>query len=158
IGVQVPEIGSNLPPSQNVSSSSGDSPPQTTMRDPVHTALWDCRAEGALSDGVGVQAFATGSYRPPDARTTRGLQLPCPPQPPISLPVQTAVCRRRGSGAPVVGVSVHLFFTGSYRPPLERFPLTPSPPQTIILEPVQTAVAKVRPSGAPEEATIDQEL
>ena len=68
-----------------------------------------------------------------------------PPQTIISLPVQTAVCEDRPSGALFVAVAVQLFVTGLYLPPVLRliWPKTSSqmyPPQTIISLPVHTAV------------------
>jgi hypothetical protein len=60
-----------------------------------------------------------------------------PPQTIISLPVHTAVCLPRPSGALAVLVATQLSVLGLYRPPvLKELP----PPQTIISLPVQTAV------------------
>ena len=66
----------------------------------------------------------------------------------ISLPVQTAVCPVRASGALVVLVAVQVSVLGLYRPPvLKKLMLSP-PPQTIISLPVQTAVCPARARGA----------
>jgi hypothetical protein len=59
-----------------------------------------------------------------------------PPQTIISLPVHTAVCSSRPSGALVVLVAAQLSVLGLYLPPL----LSPDPPQTIISILVHTAV------------------
>ena len=88
--------------------------------------------------GVGVGAPDCAQYLPPV------LNLPPTPPPPqiiISLPVQTAVCKVRASGALMVLVAVQLSLPGSYLPPVLRTRGKPSsPPQTIISLPVQTAV------------------
>jgi hypothetical protein len=41
------------------------SPPQTIIRDPVHTAVWSSLPDGAFVTEVDVQASVTGSYRFP---------------------------------------------------------------------------------------------
>jgi hypothetical protein len=57
---------------------------------------------------VTVQLSVLGLYLPPVLRETQmGLQY-SPPQTIISLPLQTAVCSHRVSGAPVVLVAVHV--------------------------------------------------
>src|SRR5204863_1464153 len=69
------------------------------------------------------------------------LNSPRPPTPPrtiISLPVQTAVCSRRASGALMVLVTAQLFVGGLYLPPV--FKEVHPPPQMIISLPVHTAV------------------
>src|SRR5919108_399763 len=70
----------------------------------------------------------------------------------ISLPVHTAVCPYRPEGGLLVLVSVQLFVTGLYLPPLlKRLKglLSPfHPPQMIISLPVHTAVWLFRPAGA----------
>ena len=78
-----------------------------------------------------------GLYLPPVFKAT---QVPSPPQTIISLPVQTAGCESRASGAFVVLVAVQLSVLGLYLPPVFKTSLVPSPPQTIISLPVQTAV------------------
>src|SRR5439155_15406306 len=40
-------------------------PPQTIMSLPVHTAVWKCRAVGALATLVVSHVFVLGLYRPP---------------------------------------------------------------------------------------------
>ena len=62
--------------------------------------------------GVGVAVAA--QYRPP----VLSQPLPLPPQTIISLPVHTAVCSRRPSGALVVLVAVQLSVPGLYLPPV----------------------------------------
>src|SRR3954452_12168452 len=67
----------------------------------------------------------------------------------MSLPVHTAVCRVRPSGAFVVLVGAQLFVAGLYLPPVlarEGKPAA-SPPQTIISVPVHTAVWFARALG-----------
>src|SRR6185436_10360866 len=73
----------------------------------------------------------------------------------IRLPVHTAVCPVRASGALTGVILVQVSFSGSYRPPLETLPSIPGPdspsahpPQTIIKLPVQTAVWQPRGTGA----------
>jgi hypothetical protein len=56
--------------------------------EPVQTAVWFMRPDGAFVVVVAVQASAPGSYWPPSFR--RGA-LPEPPQTIILDPVQTAV-------------------------------------------------------------------
>jgi len=101
----------------------------------------------AVGVGVGVGlAVAVGvgegggpdraQYLPP---VFKALPL-LPPQTIIWLPVQTAVCRDRKSGALLVLVAVQLSVPGSYLPPVFKSPWELCPPQTIIALPVQTAV------------------
>src|SRR6267154_3292095 len=59
-----------------------------------------------------------------------------PPQTIISLPVQTAVCWSRASGALAVLVAVQLLVVGLYLLPVLRPPRSTNPPQTIISPPV----------------------
>ncbi len=87
-----------------------------------------------------------GSYLPPVLKTLGKLN---PPQTIISLPVHTAVCTARASGALVVLVAVQLSVLGLYLPPvLRKLPLSSPPPQTIISLPVHTAVCPARAEGA----------
>jgi hypothetical protein len=59
----------------------------------------------------------------------------------ISLPVHTAVCSSRASGASAVLVAVQLSVLGLYLPPVFKSPmLMLSPPHTIISLPAHTAV------------------
>ena len=62
------------------------------------------------------------------------------PQTIISLSVQTAVCKSRGSGALGVLVAVQLSVPGIYLPPVLTNCEKLEPPQTIISVPVHTAV------------------
>src|SRR5207244_9694843 len=71
-----------------------------------------------------------------------------PPSTIISVPVQSAVCKKRVSGALLVVALVQLSVLGLYLPPVLKRPLLLSPPQTIISLPVHTAVCQRRPSGA----------
>ena len=89
----------------------------------------------AVGVGVGTDC---AQYLPPVLRTV-------PPQTIISLPVQTAVCKSRPSGALVVLVAVQLSALGLNLPPVFK---EPSPPQTIISLPVQTALWEFRAEGA----------
>ena len=65
------------------------SPPQTIISLPVQTAVWKCRASGALAVLVAVQEFVLGLYRPPVFNEVG--QQAFPPQTIICVPVQTAV-------------------------------------------------------------------
>jgi hypothetical protein len=88
--------------------------------------------------GVGVGVPDCAQYLPPVLNLPR---TPPPPQIIISLPVHTAVCKVRASGALIVLVAVQLSLPGSYLPPVLRTRGKPSsPPQTIISLPVHTAV------------------
>jgi len=63
---------------------------------------------------VAIQVSVSGLYLPPVSK-----ELPLTltrPQTIISLPVQTAVCRLRGTGALVVLVAVQLSVLGLYLP------------------------------------------
>ena len=86
---------------------------------------------------VAVQLSVLGSYLPPVFKT---LLEPNPPQTTISLPVQTAVCCSRASGALVMVVAVQLSVLGLYLPPVFKLSVPFHPPQTIISLSVQTAV------------------
>src|SRR5215468_5023788 len=122
-------------------------PPQTIISLPVDTAVCPSRAEGALVVLVAVQLSVPGLYLPPVLKTWNGEET-CPPQTIISLPVHTAVCPPRPSGALVILVAVQLFVLGLYLPPvLKTWNEKPYPPQTIISLPVHTAVA-TRGEGA----------
>jgi hypothetical protein len=66
---------------------------------------------------VVVQVSVLGLYRPP-LFNLQLLQHPSPPQMIISLPVHTAVCDSRASGALTVLVGVHVSLVGLYRAPL----------------------------------------
>jgi hypothetical protein len=96
------------------------------------------RVKGGFSVDVGVQAFESGSYRPPESTYDPTV----PPQITITLPVHTAVCPARAAGAFVVEVEDQTFMTGSYRPPVFRGPpgVSAAPPQTTMRLSVHTAV------------------
>jgi len=68
----------------------------------------------AVGVGVGVGG-GPAQYLPP---VFKKLPLPNPPQTIISLPVQTAVCTDRASGALVVLVAVQPSVLGLYLPPV----------------------------------------
>jgi hypothetical protein len=88
VAIQLSASGLYLPPTLGYWSDSW-MPPQTTFSLPVQTAVWICRAEGALVRVVAVQLFVAGLNLPPvlvgNPVTAR------PPQAIISLPVHTAV-------------------------------------------------------------------
>ena len=86
---------------------------------------------------MAVQLSLLGLYLPP---VFKAPPVPSPPQTIISLPVQTAACESRATGAFVVLVGIQLSVLGLYLPPVFKTSLVPSPPQTIISLPVQTAV------------------
>ena len=65
-----------------------DSPPQTNISVPVHTALWPARADGAPVALIVRQVFVVGSYAMPSPSTP---PVETPPHTIISVPVQTAV-------------------------------------------------------------------
>ncbi len=93
--------------------------------------------------GVGVGVGLGGGpdcaqYLPPVFKSLPN--WPMPPQTIIVLPVHTAVCKARASGAFIVLVVVQLFVVGLYLPPVFKLGNTATPPQTIISAPVQTAV------------------
>src|ERR1041385_7929259 len=81
---------------------------------------------------------AAAQYLPP---VFKGLPL-LPPHTIISLPVHTAVCQYRPSGALVVLVAAQLSVMGLYFPPVLKSMNGQqiNPPQTIISLPVHTAV------------------
>jgi hypothetical protein len=87
---------------------------------------------------VAIQLSVLGLYRPPVLKNK--VLSSHPPQTIISLPVHTAVCSYRASGALVVLVAVQLSVPGLYRPPVFKSPPLPNPPQTIISLSVHTAV------------------
>src|SRR5439155_27358362 len=70
----------------------------------------------AVVVGVGVGVGVAAQYRPPVFKTPPPLSSP--PQTIISLPLHTAVCQNRPSGALVVLVAVQLSVPGLYRPPV----------------------------------------
>ena len=69
----------------------------------------------AVGVGVGVEEPDCAQYFAPVLKT---FTLLYPPQTVISPPVQTAVCQKRGAGAPLVLVAVQLSVPGSYLPPV----------------------------------------
>jgi hypothetical protein len=62
---------------------------------------------------VGVQVSDWGSYSPPEFRDAAEVPARAPPQTTIRLPVQTAVWRKRASGAFTVVMRVQVSETGS---------------------------------------------
>jgi hypothetical protein len=76
---------------------------------------------------VATQLSMLGLYLPPVFRPTK--KAPSPPQTIISLPVQTAVCSNRPSGALVVLVAVQLSVLGLYLPPVFKTEPLLSPPR-----------------------------
>src|SRR3954470_12881028 len=75
-------------------------PPQTTTWCPVHTMMGPCRADGAPSALMVVQASTgAGAYRAPVARPASPLTAP-PPHTTTCAPVQAAPARTRAVGAP----------------------------------------------------------
>jgi hypothetical protein len=93
----------------------------------------------AVGVGVGVGAPNCAQYLPP---VFMAVCVFAPPQASISLPVHTAVCSFRASGALAVLVAVQVSVLGLYLPPVFKpFPeLSGVPPQTIISLLVHTAV------------------
>src|SRR5712692_6886616 len=92
-------------------------PPQTSMRGPVHTAVWAQRADGAPVVVIAVHASVAGSYWPP-VLLAKNPEASSPPQTSMRDPVHTAVWDSRADGAPVVVVAVHVSVAGSYWPPV----------------------------------------
>ena len=86
VGVGAPIWAQYLPPVSKVFKLP-PAPPQAIISLPVHTAMWEKRAAGALVVLVAVQLSVPGSYRPPVFKRPPPLS---PPQTIISLPVQTA--------------------------------------------------------------------
>ena len=101
---------------------------------------------------VAVQLSVFGLYLPPELKSS---DAPLPPQMIISVPVQTAVCKPRASGALTVFVAVQLSAMGLYLPPLLKL-LPLFPPQTIISLPVQIDCDKLLAGGAPEAVVAYQ--
>src|SRR5438093_485455 len=95
-------------------------PAQTIISLPVQTAVCATLPEGALVVLVAVQLAMVGLYLPPVLSPTPHPlpQEAIPPQTIISLPVHTAVCWSRASGALVVLVPVQLSVLGLYLAPL----------------------------------------
>ena len=93
---------------------------------------------GGVLDGISLAIGCWSQYLPP---VLNKLEAPVPPQIIISLPVHTAVCAARASGALVVFVAIQLSVSELYLLPVFKKvgPLT-SPPQIIISLPVHTAV------------------
>ena len=88
VEAQLSVAGSYFPPVAK-SVNTLLSPPQTIISLPVHTAVCDARADGALLVLVGIQLLVLGLYLPPVLKT---LPFPSfPPQTIISLPVHTVV-------------------------------------------------------------------
>jgi len=66
VAVQLSVLGLYLPPV--LKALTPLNPPQTIISLPVHTAVWEARAEGALVVLVAVQLSVLGSYVPPVLR------------------------------------------------------------------------------------------
>src|SRR5437667_8545378 len=111
-----------------------ESPPQTSMREPVHTAVWLVRAEGAAAVVMGFQVSVAASYRAP-VLVKPALALSYPPQTSMCEPVHTA---EPADGAPVTVMAVQVSVAGSYCAPVLVNP--PNPPQTSMRDPVHTAM------------------
>ena len=127
-----------------VSRGRGLRPPQMIISLPVQTAVCESLAEAVISGaGKGDQRFSAGSYLAPVLTGMPVLEL-APPQMIISVPVQTAVWRIRGAGAPGMGVATRRSVVGLYwKPVLTGGPSREAarvPPQTTISLPVQMAV------------------
>jgi hypothetical protein len=112
VAVQLSVLGLYRPPVFKKQPKKQPPPPQTIISLPVHTAVGNSLAEGALVVLVAVQLSVLGSYLPPV--NVKGN----PPQTIISLPVRTAVCQIRPAGALVVLVATQLSVLGSYLPPV----------------------------------------
>jgi len=93
--------------------------------------------------GVGVGPDCA-QYLPPVFKSLPGSLYP--PQTIISVPVQTAVCASRPTGAVVAFVGLQVSALRLYLPPV--FKKVGIPPQTIISVPVHTAVWESRVMGA----------
>ena len=121
VATQLSVMGSSRPPVFKP-------PPQMIISLPVHTAVWFCRACGALVMLVAIQLLVPGLYLPPVFKTL--ISVGVPPQTIISLPVHAAVCNSRPSGALVMLVAVQLSVLGLYFPPvLKKLPAPWSPPR-----------------------------
>jgi hypothetical protein len=88
VAVQLSVLGLYLPPVFKIGPPQPSCPPQTIISLPLHTAVWDSRASGALVVLVTVQLLVLGLYLPPVLKETG--KSP-PPQTIISLPLHTAV-------------------------------------------------------------------
>src|SRR5437867_10822481 len=94
MAVQVSATGSYWPP-VFTGADSWTPPAQTSIRLPVHTAVWRVRPEGALIVDTEVQLSVRGLYLPPVSAT---LPASCPRQTTMLDPVQTAVREPRAVG------------------------------------------------------------
>jgi len=92
----------------------------------------------AVDVGVGEGDVNTAQYLAPVFKSLPGLLSP--PQMIISLPVQTAVCDSRPTGAVVVLLGLQVSTMGLYLPPVLNEVQQSIPPHIIISSPVQTAV------------------
>src|SRR6476661_1404421 len=137
VGTQLSLPGWYLPPL--LKSKESPAPPQTIISVPVQTAVCKSRGDGASATLVAFQLSVAGSYLPPLFKSPKE-KSPVPPQTIISLSVQTAVCKSRGSGALEVLVAVQLSVPGIYLPPVLTNCEKLERPQTIISVPVHTAV------------------
>jgi hypothetical protein len=87
VASQLSVIGLYLPPVFKAPDT--PEPPQTIISLPVHTAVCESRAAGALPVSVFIQLSVLGLYLPPVLKGGRPTGEP--PQTIISLPVPTAV-------------------------------------------------------------------
>jgi hypothetical protein len=92
----------------------------------------------AVGVGVGDGDVKTAQYLAPVFKSLPGLLSP--PQMIISVPVHTAVCDSRPTGAVAVLVGLQVSKVGLYLPPVLKEVQQSIPPQIISSSPVQTAV------------------
>jgi hypothetical protein len=89
VAVQLSAPGLYRPPVLKSIAGQQKMPPQTIISLPVHAAVWESRAEGALAMLVAIQISVLGLYLPPVLQSLNVESAP--PQTIISLPVHTAV-------------------------------------------------------------------
>ena len=77
VGVGAPAWAQYLPPVSKSSKLPLRAPPQAIISLPVHTAVWEKRAAGALVVLVAVQLSVPGLYLPP---VLKRLLIAIPPQ------------------------------------------------------------------------------
>src|SRR5262245_57881641 len=120
------------------------------MRLPVQTPENEVRCASPLG-AMEAHVSVPGSYRPLISVAPGVHEI-------MTLPVQsTNEPERSGSGCPTADMSVQVFVTGSYEPPVLG-PLARTPPQTSILVPVHTAPCASRAVGASRLVIGDQVL
>src|ERR1051325_7616648 len=89
VAVQLLVLGLYFPPVLRSTKLDSSIPPHTIISLPVQTAVWNCRAAGALVVLVGVQLSVLGLYLPPVFTSLKDSSNP--PHTIISVPVQLAV-------------------------------------------------------------------